>query len=102
MYAMTGKLAAQAGRREALVDILQRAATLVGSLPGCRMYAVGEDTANETDVWVLEIWVDKQAHDESLQDESVRALIGEAMPLIGGQPGGAELRLVGGFGVPGA
>ncbi len=91
MYAMTGKLAAQAGKRTALVDILLRASSVVAQLPGCRAYIVSEDVADETNVWVFEIWDDKDAHDASLKDERVRSLIAEAIPLLGGPSDGAEL-----------
>jgi len=93
MYAMTGNLVAQSGRRDELVDILKRAASLVGQLPACHMYIVSEDLANETIVWVFEMWDDKDSHDASLTDARVRNLIAEAMPLMVGAPSGAELRV---------
>ena len=99
MYAMTGKLVAQTGRRAELVDILKHAADAVAQLRGCRLYIVHEDAANENCIWIYEMWDDKESHDESLKDERVRALISEAMPLMGGKPEGAELRVRGGFGV---
>ena len=99
MYAMTGKLVAQAGKRNKLVEILMRASNVVAELQGCHVYIVNEDTADEAGVWVFEIWDDKEAHDASLQDEQVRSLIAEAMPLIGEAPGGAELRVMGGHGI---
>lgn len=99
MYAMTGKLTAQPGQRAALVDILKRAAELVGGLPGCRMYIVCEDASNDTAVHVFEMWDDKEAHDASLTDARVRALIAEARPLMDGAPGGTELRVAGGHGI---
>ncbi|MFZ5858395.1 MAG: putative quinol monooxygenase [Chloroflexota bacterium] len=97
---MTGKLTAQAGKRGELVDILKRAADLVGETKGCRMYIVCEDTSNETTVWVFEMWDDKQAHDDSLKDERVRGLIARARPLLSGAPDGAELQVAGGYGIP--
>ncbi len=99
MYAMTGKLAAQTGKRDALVEILLSASRVVAQLPGCHMYIVNEDIADETCVWVFEIWDDKEAHDSSLKDERVRSLITKAMPLMGGAPSGAELRVAGGHGI---
>lgn len=99
MYAMAGKLFAQPGKRDAFVEILLRAAQTVGELPGCRLYAVNEDLADETCIWVLEIWEDKDAHDQSLQNERVRALISEARPLMAGAPQGSELKVVGGHGL---
>ena len=99
MYAMTGKLIAQAGRRSKLVEILMRASNVVAQLQGCRAYIVNEDIGDEESVWVFEIWDDKDAHDVSLQDEQVRSLISEAMPLIGEASCGAELRVMGGHGI---
>ena len=96
MYAMVGKLFAQDGKRDAFVEILLRAAQVVGQLPGCRLYAVTEDLADENCICVMEIWEDKDAHDRSLADERVRALISEARPLMAGAPQGSELNVVGG------
>lgn len=99
MYAMTGKLVAQVGRRNELVKILERAAGLVGELSACRMYIVSEDISNETDVWVFEVWDDRQTHDASLTDERVRVLIAQARPLLAVAPSGAEMKVVGGHGI---
>jgi quinol monooxygenase YgiN len=99
MYAMTGKITAQTGKRTMLVDILLRASSVVSQLPGCRAYIVNEDVVDETSVWVFEIWDDKEAHDMSLKDERVRSLIAEAMPLISGAPSGVELKVAGGHGI---
>jgi quinol monooxygenase YgiN len=99
MYAMTGKFSAQSGKRAELVEILLRASNVVAQWQGCHAYIVSEDVADETCVWVFEIWDDKDAHDASLKDERVRALIAEAIPLMSGAPNGAELRVVGGHGI---
>lgn len=99
MYAMTGRLVAQLGRRGELVHILKAAADLVGELPSCRMYVVCEDLANDTHVWVFEAWDDKAAHDASLTDGRVRALISHARPLLAAAPDGAELEIAGGHGI---
>lgn len=95
---MIGKFIARAGMRNALVEILLRASDVVAQLQGCRTYIVNEDIVDETCVWVFEIWDSRETHDASLKDERVRSLIAEAMPLMGGAPDGAELRVVGGHG----
>jgi quinol monooxygenase YgiN len=100
MYAMTGKLTTHPGQRGALVEILKRAADLVATMPGCRMYIVSEDAANEATVHVFEMWDNKDAHDASLKDENVRGLIAQARPLLGGAPEGSELNVAGGYGIP--
>jgi quinol monooxygenase YgiN len=99
MYAMTGKLTALAGKRDALVEILLRASNIVSQFSECRAYVINEDIGNETCVWVFEVWDDKESHDTSLKNEQVRSLISEAMPLMDGSPAGAELRIVGGYGI---
>lgn len=93
MYAMTGNLAAQPGKRPQLVDILLRASALVTSLPGCHLYIVLEDIKDENIVAVFEMWDDKDLHDASLQDPRVRALIAEAMPILAGAPSGSEFQV---------
>lgn len=99
LYAMTGKLQAQPGKRAALVKILLRAAQTVSTMRGCRSYIVLEDVQDESAVWIFEMWDDKEAHDASLQDKQVRGLIAEAMPILAGAPGGSELRVAGGHGL---
>lgn len=94
MYAMTGTLTAQPGKRAVLSEILIRASALVKSMPGCRAYIVLEDLKDENAVAVFEMWDDKEAHDASLKDERVRSLIAEAMPLLAGAPGGGEFQVV--------
>jgi quinol monooxygenase YgiN len=98
MYAMTGKLQAQPGKRAVLVDVLLRAAKLVSTMHGCRSYIVLEDLKDESCVWVFEMWDDKESHDTSLRDERVRGLIAEAMPILAGSSSGNELRVAGGCG----
>lgn len=99
MYAMTGQLSAQPGKRAELASILLRASALVANMPGCHAYIILEDVKDENIVSVFEMWASKDAHDTSLRDERVRALIAEAMPLLAGAPNGSELRVLGGHGI---
>ena len=99
MYAMTGKLISQKGKRPQLVTILREAAEIVRDISECKMYVVCEDTTNENAVWVFEAWDDQQAHDNSLQSERTRNLISQAKPLLAAAPDGAELTVIGGHGI---
>ena len=99
MYAMTGKLSVQPGKREQLAGILIRASAMVAGMQGCRAYIVLEDVTDDSTVWVFEMWDDRESHDASLRNENVRALISEAMPILAGAPSGSELRVVGGHGL---
>lgn len=97
---MYGKMIAQAGQRDALVDCLLEAARLVSPLPGCELYIVGIVPSVPDAVAVMELWRSEADHDASLKLDSVRALIAKAKPLIAG--GGDSVRLVpvGGKGLP--
>ena len=99
MYALTGRFTTQACKREALVEILLRASNIMSQFSECRAYVVNEDIANETCVWVFEIWDDKESHDMSLKNEQIRSLIADAMPLMNGAPVGTELKVIGGHGI---
>jgi quinol monooxygenase YgiN len=101
MYARTGHLIAAPGKREEFVQILLQAANVVGKLSGCFLYAVTTDLADENVIWVMEIWDTPESHAGSLQNEQVRSLISAAMPLMGGNPSGAALQVIGGHGIPG-
>jgi len=98
MYGMQGKFTAHPGKRDEFIQILLRAADLVGQLAECHLYTVNEDLSDENGIIIVEIWDDKPAHDASLQAPNVRALIGEAMPLMAGAPSNVEFNVVGGYG----
>jgi quinol monooxygenase YgiN len=101
MFAMCGKLTTKPGTRSEFVQILRQAADIVAQMAGCRMYLVTESLDDEDVIHVLELWESAEAHAASLQNEAVRELIGQAMPLLEGAPAGNRLRVVGGFGVEG-
>jgi len=81
-YALVGKLAAVSGDRDHLTAIMRRASESVAKLEGCLLYIVFEDLADKDALWITEIWTSKAAHDMSLQNESVKAAIAEAMPFL--------------------
>lgn len=63
------------------------------------MYAVFEDLTDENSISVIEIWERKDDHVASLQDENVRSLISEAMPILAGASPGLEMQYLGGYGL---
>jgi quinol monooxygenase YgiN len=99
MYGMNGKFVVQEGKRDQLAEILSQAAVMVGQMPGCHLYIVGEDLADQITLWVTEIWDDQETHETSLRDERVRLLIQQAMPLLASPPVGSELKVIGGHGL---
>ncbi|PHN03677.1 putative quinol monooxygenase [Flavilitoribacter nigricans] len=99
-YFLHGKLQAKAGKGEQLAEILLQAAALLSDAPGCQIYLIGMDPDDPDAVWVTEVWDTKKDHDDSLRVDGVRALIGQAMPILDGPPTkGQELEILGGQGI---
>ncbi|MCB0644020.1 MAG: antibiotic biosynthesis monooxygenase [Phaeodactylibacter sp.] len=100
-YGLHGKLTAMPGHADQLARILQQAAQLMAVVAGCHLYLVSKDATTPNAVWVTEIWDSKADHDASLSLPGVRELIGQALPLLDGQPSrGQELEILGGHGIP--
>lgn len=98
-YGLHGHLKAKEGAADQLAEILLQAAEIVSTTKGCRLYVISKDPKEKQQVWITEIWDSKEDHDASLQLPEVRALIGQAMPLLDGQPTpGQTLVVLGGHG----
>jgi len=99
-YGLHGKFKVSTGNAEKLANILIKASDLVSTSKSCKLYVVSMDSTDENSVWVTEIWDSKEDHDNSLNVEGVRELIGQAMPLLDGKPEmGQVLDVLGGVGV---
>ena len=99
-YGLHGKLKSKTGSSEKLTQILIEASKLVSTAKGCRLYLISKDKTDIDSVWVTEVWDTKEDHEKSLNAESVKALISQAMPLIEGRPEkGQELEILGGKGI---
>lgn len=96
MYGLIGKMTAQPGRRDQLVEILMEG---VSGMPGCLSYIVAEDPADPNLIWITEAWESKEAHAASLSLPSVKAAIAKGRPLIAGMAAVAETSPVGGHGL---
>lgn len=96
-YGRHGYFTAQPGHGEELAEILLAAAQGLKANEGCLLYVVSRSEEPDT-VWVTEAWTSKAAHDDSLRDTEVKAVIQKALPLIAGMEG-KELRPIGGKGI---
>ena len=97
MFMLHGRLAAKPGKRDELLAVLTGDDPQL--LTGCRLYVVAVDEDDADGVWATEIWVSQEAHDASLQIESVRERISRAMPLLD-VSGIRQQRLEALFGIP--
>ncbi|MFF1251860.1 putative quinol monooxygenase [Pseudarthrobacter sp. NPDC058329] len=93
-FANVGSLGTKPGRRDAVVSILLRPMDGLKEA-GCLLYEVGVNDAAPDTVFVSELWESPEAHQASLQLDSVRAAIAEAMPLLSGEMAGNQFTVLG-------
>lgn len=96
-YGFVGTMQAKPDRRDYVVAILLRDQSALADI-GCRAYIVGVNDDEPNLIYVTEVWESKQAHDDSLQLESVKAAIQEAMPMLTGEFSSQQFTIVGGLG----
>ena len=99
-FGLFGKITAQPGQRDALVQHLLTAAALVGAAPGCELYVVHTSPTEPDAIWVSEAWRSQADHEASLGMPGVRELIATARPLIAGMSDRVVTVPVGGKGLP--
>ncbi|MCB0650555.1 MAG: antibiotic biosynthesis monooxygenase [Saprospiraceae bacterium] len=87
-YGLHGKLKATPGNGQKLAEILLEASRLVSTAKGFGMYMVSLDAADQDAVVITEVWDSKEDHDNSLKSDKVKALIGQAMPILAEMPTG--------------
>jgi quinol monooxygenase YgiN len=96
MYGLIGKLLAQPGQREALIEILLKG---VSGMPGCLSYIVARDTADANALWITEVWENAASHAASLKLPAVQEAIALGRPLIAGFGERFETEPMGGHGL---
>ncbi|MET3721733.1 putative quinol monooxygenase [Arthrobacter sp. UYEF21] len=93
-FVNVGSLGTKPGQQDDLVQLLLR--PMAGlEAAGCLRYEVGVNPDVPDTVFVSELWQSAEAHQASLQLDSVRAAIAEAMPLLSGEMGGTRFTVVG-------
>ena len=93
-FANVGTLGVKPGHRDDVVAILSRP-NLGSDDIGCLLYEVGVNDEQPDTVFVMELWESQEAHQASLQLDSVRAAIAEAMPYLSGEMSGSRFTVVG-------
>lgn len=93
-FANVGRLGVKPGKRDQLVEILTRPSGQMGE-HGCLLYEVGVNDDEPDAVFVSELWESAAAHAASLELETVRTAIAEAMPLLSGEMGGYRFEVIG-------
>lgn len=81
MYGLIVKLTLLPGRRQQVIDLLSAGSR---EMPGCFSYLIAKDIAEESVLWVTEVWDSQGSHDASLSLRAVQAMIPQLKPLIVG------------------
>jgi quinol monooxygenase YgiN len=79
MHGLVNKMTAVEGKRDELIGILLQGTK---EMPGCLSYIVAKDSADETTIWVTEVWEDQASHKASLTLPAVREAMAKGKPLI--------------------
>ncbi|EKF20045.1 putative quinol monooxygenase [Nitratireductor pacificus] len=96
MFGLIGKMRAQPGKRDALLDILAQGTE---AMPGCLSYIIARDPEDADAIWITEVWDREESHRASLSLPAVQAAIAEARPLIAGFDSSTRTEPVGGVGL---
>lgn len=98
-YGYIGSMRTKPGHRDEIVALLVSGAEGLRAA-GCHAYVVGRSVTDADTIWVTEIWVSKQHHDDSLRLPAVKEAIGRAMPMLTGEFTAQEVMIAGGLGSP--
>ncbi len=93
-FSSIGTMGVKPGQRNAVIDILTRSNPALAEI-GCLVYEVGGRDDDPDTVYVCEVWESEEAHAQSLELDSVKEAIAEAMPLLTGDFGGYDFMVAG-------
>ncbi|WP_011583326.1 MULTISPECIES: putative quinol monooxygenase [Chelativorans] len=97
MFGLIGKMRAQPGKRDALLEILLSSTE---GMPGCLSYVIAKAEDDEHAILITEVWETEASHKASLTLPQVQAAIAKARPLIAGFDSQVRTVPVGGVGLP--
>jgi len=96
MYGLIGKMNAVPGQRDALAAILLDGTK---AMPGCLSYVIARDPADDSALWITEVWDSQASHNASLSLPLVQAAIAKGRPMIAGFSNRVETVPLGGIGI---
>jgi len=83
-FGMQAILEASPGKGDELAEIMLQASKIVSTLQGCELYIVQQSLTDSSKILITEVWENKEFHQASLSNSSVRELIGKAKPILVG------------------
>jgi quinol monooxygenase YgiN len=79
MWGLIAKITLVPGKRDEMIEILKQSAA---DMPGCISYVVAKDTADESSIWVTEVWDSQASHDASLSLPAVKDAIPRGKAIV--------------------
>lgn len=83
-FGMQVVLTAQQNKGGELAVIMLKASDVLENMDGCKIYLVQLSATDADKILITEIWESQAAHQASLANPEVLALISQAKPLISG------------------
>jgi quinol monooxygenase YgiN len=96
MYGLISKLTTVPGQRDALAAILVEGTQ---AMPGCLSYVIASDPADDTALWITEVWDSQGSHQASLSLPAVQAAVAKGRAMIAGFGSRVETVPLGGHGI---
>ena len=81
-YSFQSIITAQPNKGNELAKVMETASELISKIDGCKLYLVQQSIEEPTKIIVTEVWISKEAHQKSLENEAIIALIGSGRSLI--------------------
>ena len=99
MWGLIAKITLLPGKRDEMIGILKESAA---DMPGCLSYVVAKDAADESTIWVTEVWDSMASHDASLSLPAVKNAIPRGKAIVSNFEKIAVTSPVWGAGLPAA
>jgi quinol monooxygenase YgiN len=88
MFSVYGRMTAQPGRRDEVVDLIRESVRAGGEATGLIAYSVNATLEEPDTIWVTELWTDRAAHDSTTHSEPVRTVTQQMLALLTETPAG--------------
>jgi quinol monooxygenase YgiN len=89
MFGLCGRMTAQPGRRDEVVDLIREGVRAWGDASGLIAYSVIAMLEEPDTIRVTELWTDKAAHDNMTGSEAGRAVTQKIVALLAEPPTGS-------------
>ena len=98
-YGCYVKFTAQSSKRDALVELLLKAAEQVTPIAECELYVINTSPDEPEAVWVTEIWNSQADSEAALKVEGAKENIQQVLALLADKPQRTVVQPVGGKGL---